>query len=103
MVRASVTDSHLFRGRDVRIDVALPTVSERRKWKIETRPATTHGMKGEVFQEHLELSQSWMAELVRRGTFTDEEGAALRDPRWRRLLGTCRESIRTATDHRSRG
>jgi hypothetical protein len=55
-------------------------VTEEREWKIETPPPASADMKGKIFPEHVLLTHSWMVELVRRGTYSDEEAAALQAP-----------------------
>jgi hypothetical protein len=54
-------------------------VTEPRRWKIETPPGTSSEAK-KVYPEHVELTRSWFEELVRRGVYSPEEAAALRDP-----------------------
>jgi hypothetical protein len=54
-------------------------VTETRAWKIEVPPGGSSATR-KVFPEHLALTRSWFAELVRRGIYTPEEAAALQDP-----------------------
>jgi hypothetical protein len=54
-------------------------VTEPRRWKIET-PAGTSSEAKRVYPEHMALTRSWFTELVRRGVYSPEEAAALRDP-----------------------
>ncbi len=49
-------------------------------WKIETPPRIVSHIKPKIVPEHIALTQSWLAELVRRGIYTREEAAALQDP-----------------------
>jgi hypothetical protein len=55
-------------------------VTETREWKIETPQAARSDMKPKILPEHVLLTQAWVVELVRRGTYTPEEAAALQDP-----------------------